>query len=71
MRPAFRNITFKHILLPVWVAAYRYNDRVYRFLINARTGQIAGQRPYSGWNIAALLVAAALVVLAVVLIASR
>ena len=71
MQPSFRNITFKHILLPVWVAAYRYNNRVYRFLINARTGQIAGQRPYSAWKIAALVIAGAFVVLAVILITSR
>ena len=43
----FDRITFKHILLPVWISAYRYNDRVYRFLVNARTGEVQGERPYS------------------------
>ena len=28
--------------------SYRYAERVYRFLINARTGEVQGERPYSG-----------------------
>ncbi len=47
-----RDITFKHILLPVWMAAYKYRGKSYRFVINARTGQVQGERPYSAWKIA-------------------
>ncbi|WYD82205.1 MAG: zinc ribbon domain-containing protein [Candidatus Electrothrix gigas] len=43
----YSNITFKHILLPIWVSAYRYKGKVYRFLINARTGEVQGDRPWS------------------------
>lgn len=43
----YRNPSFKHILLPVWLSAYRYNNKVYQFLINARTGEVQGERPYS------------------------
>jgi DNA-directed RNA polymerase subunit RPC12/RpoP len=43
----YSNPTFKHILLPVWLSAYRYDNKVYQFLINARTGEVQGQRPYS------------------------
>lgn len=39
--------TFKHLLLPVWSAAFRYNKKTYRFVINGRNGQIQGERPYS------------------------
>jgi len=41
------NKTFKYILLPVWTAHFRYKNREYRFAINARTGTIRGERPYS------------------------
>jgi hypothetical protein len=71
MRPAYRAITFKHILLPVWVAAYRYNNKVFRFLINGRTGRISGERPYSGWKIAIAVAAGLVAVLIVILIANR
>ena len=59
------DVTFKHILLPVWLSAYRYRDRVYRFLVNARTGEVQGERPWSWIKIAAAAVAAATIVGAV------
>ena len=51
----YHNITFKHILLPVWISAYRYQDKVFRFLINGRTGEVQGERPWSYWKIAFLV----------------
>jgi DNA-directed RNA polymerase subunit RPC12/RpoP len=54
--------TFKHILLPVWMAAYRYNGKSYRFVVNGQTGEVQGERPWSIWKIAF----AALLVLALV-----
>lgn len=41
------HIRFKHILLPIWVSAYRYRKKVYRFLVNGRSGEIQGERPFS------------------------
>ncbi len=46
-----QGVTFKHLLLPVWVSSFRYNDKVFRVVVNARTGEVAGDRPYSGWKI--------------------
>ncbi|WP_299879687.1 TFIIB-type zinc finger domain-containing protein [uncultured Sulfitobacter sp.] len=41
------DLTFKHILLPVWLAAYKYRGKTYRFVVNGRTGRVQGERPYS------------------------
>ncbi len=43
----YNDIKFKHILLPIWISAYRYADKVYRFMINGQTGKVQGERPYS------------------------
>ena len=52
------DVTFKHILLPVWMAAYKYNGKTYRFVVNGQTGKVQGERPYSAVKIAfAILVA--------------
>jgi hypothetical protein len=48
---SYNDITFKHILLPLWISAYRFEDKVYRFTVNARTGEVQGERPYSAWKI--------------------
>lgn len=60
--------TFKHILLPVWMAAYKYNGKSYRFLVNGQTGEVQGERPWSVWKIAfAVIIVAALALAAVYL----
>jgi hypothetical protein len=51
----YSDITFKYILLPVWISAYRFKDRNFQFLVNARTGEVQGERPYS-WIKITLLV---------------
>jgi DNA-directed RNA polymerase subunit RPC12/RpoP len=40
-------LTYKHVLLPMWICSYRYKSKVYRFLVNARTGEVQGHRPWS------------------------
>ncbi|MEM8555475.1 MAG: primosomal protein N' (replication factor Y) - superfamily II helicase [Pseudomonadota bacterium] len=46
------NVTFKHVLLPVWVAVYRFQGKPYQILINGQSGRVQGERPYSVWKIA-------------------
>lgn len=48
----YDDVTFKHILLPIWLSSYRYSNKVYRFLVNGRTGEVQGERPYSAVKIA-------------------
>lgn len=58
MAARFERITFKHVLLPVWLAAYRYRNRPYRVVINGRTGAVTGERPWSAVKIAVAVVIA-------------
>ncbi|MCH9812792.1 MAG: primosomal protein N' (replication factor Y) - superfamily II helicase [Epsilonproteobacteria bacterium] len=39
--------SFKYILLPIWTAHFKHHNKSYRFAINARSGIIKGERPYS------------------------
>lgn len=45
-------IHFKHLLLPVWIASFRHKKRSYRFVVNGRTGEVHGDRPFSRVKIA-------------------
>lgn len=58
----YGEIRFKHVLLPVWMSAFRFRDKTYRFVVNGRTGEVQGERPYSGWKIALAILLAALVI---------
>ena len=40
--------SFKLVLLPVWVASYRYGGKEYPVVVNGQTGTVHGQRPQSG-----------------------
>ncbi len=43
----YENIKFKHILLPIWLSSFKYKDKIYRIVVNARSGEVSGERPYS------------------------
>ncbi len=62
-------VTFKHVLLPVWTAAYRYNNKAYRFVVNAQTGKVKGERPWS-WIKITIAVILLLIVAGIVLVIS-
>ena len=61
----YSDIAFKHILLPVYASAFKFDGKVYSYVINGRNGDISGERPYSVVKIAAAVVG----VLAVIAIA--
>lgn len=65
----FRDETFKHVLLPIFVAAYRYKEKPFQVLVNGQTGEVVGTAPYSFWKIF-FLVVAILAIIAVAVFAS-
>lgn len=62
----FSALAYKNALLPVWIAAYDYRGKPYRFLANGVTGKCTGTAPWS-WIKVTLAILAALTVLLIVL----
>ncbi len=54
-------VMFKLVLLPIWIAAYLYGGKTYQVFVNAHTGQVVGERPYSKVKIALAVVAGLIV----------
>lgn len=54
--------TFKHVLLPVWVASYRYRDKTFRFMINGQTGRVEGEKPVSWIKVTIAVVLAVVII---------
>lgn len=53
------NLSYKHlelnyrlVLLPVWISAFKFKDRVYQILVNGQTGEVIGERPVSKFKVA-------------------
>jgi len=57
---SYSAVTYKHILLPVWLLAYRYRNQTYQVMMNAATGEVSGQRPYSLAKISMAVILAAI-----------
>lgn len=60
-------VTFKHLLLPVYAGAYHFNQKVFQIVVNGRTGEIQGDRPYSFWKIALLVLSILFIILIIVM----
>ena len=58
----YSELTFKHLLLPVYISAYRYQGKVFQVVVNARTGEVQGERPYSVWKITFAVLAGLLLI---------
>ena len=59
----YNNITYKYLLVPVWISSFKYKDKVYQFAVNGQTGKVGGKAPVSAWRvILAILIAAGIFV---------
>lgn len=47
IRSRYDGLMYKHVLLPLWLLAYKYHDKTYQVYVNAATGEVQGSRPYS------------------------
>ena len=47
LNTSFNDVTYKYLLLPIWVSNFKYKDKVYQFMVNGQTGKIAGKTPLS------------------------
>jgi hypothetical protein len=53
----FDDVNSDLILLPVYLLSYRYQDKLYRFMVNGQTGAVAGAKPLSWKRIVAVAAA--------------
>ncbi|HVI49549.1 MAG TPA: DUF2614 family zinc ribbon-containing protein [Chitinophaga sp.] len=67
----YNNLALKYLLLPVWISAYRYEGKIYHFVVNATTGEVTGDRPYSWLKIAGLVIVIIIVVIVLYLLFAR
>ncbi|MGB0843249.1 MAG: primosomal protein N' (replication factor Y) - superfamily II helicase [Alphaproteobacteria bacterium] len=61
VRTKHANQTFKHMLLPIWVSAFKFQNKTYRYVVNGQTGEVQGERPYSPIKIAFAVVVGLLI----------
>jgi DNA-directed RNA polymerase subunit RPC12/RpoP len=47
----FKNEVWRIVLLPVYISAYRFEEKIYQVMINGQTGAVAGQKPVAWWKV--------------------
>jgi hypothetical protein len=52
------DVLFRLLLLPLWIATYITGGKTFDVYVNANTGEVIGERPYSAFKIVAAVVAA-------------
>lgn len=63
MSTAWYSLTYKYVLLPIWLLTVIYQGHAFQVFINGITGEIQGDRPYSKIKIAFATVLALIVVI--------
>lgn len=43
----YSNVTYKYVMLPVWLSAFKFKEKLYRFMVNGQTGRVGGKTPVS------------------------
>lgn len=66
----YQNITYKYLLLPIWISSFRYGDKTYQFMVNGQTGKVAGRTPIDKVKVA-LTIAAVILALIVFYVISE
>lgn len=62
LRSRFDAVTYKHVLLPLWLLTYRHGTDEKQVVINAMTGKVYGERPWSVIKILFAILAAAIAI---------
>ncbi len=51
MSADFADESWRYILLPVYLATFKYENEPYQVILNGQTGAVAGQKPVAWWKI--------------------
>jgi DNA-directed RNA polymerase subunit RPC12/RpoP len=58
---SYANVTFKYVLAPIWIANFKFKDKVYNLVVNGQTGKISGKSPISPIKVAIAIIIAIIV----------
>lgn len=57
------DITYKYLMLPLWLSTFRYRDKTYQFMVNGQTGKVGGKYPVSPIKVTIAVIVTLLILL--------
>ncbi|MBR3461048.1 MAG: TFIIB-type zinc ribbon-containing protein [Clostridiales bacterium] len=62
---AYSKVTYKYVLAPIWIANFKFKEKIYNIVVNGQTGQIKGEAPVSPLKV---IIAIILAILAIMIV---
>lgn len=59
------DVTYKYLTLPVWLSSFKYDNKIYSFMVNGQTGKVAGEAPTSKLRVTIAIVIVLLIIAAI------
>ena len=56
MHVDFSKMTYKYLLLPIWMSSFVFNGKVFQFVVNGQTGKVGGKSPVSPIKVAIAII---------------
>jgi hypothetical protein len=63
-------MTYKHLLLPIWLLTVIYQEKPFQVYINGITGEVQGARPWSKVKLIIAAVIAAIIIIGLIVLFS-
>ncbi len=58
----YDQITYKYVLVPIWLSSYQYKGQQYQIVINGQTGKVSGKTPVSILRVGAVVLLCLLII---------
>jgi len=68
---SYHAVGFKLLLAPMWISAFNYNKKTYRYVINGQNGKAHGERPWSIYKIVGAVLLVATIVGSIIAVANH
>jgi len=61
-------MTFKLVLLPVWIGNYRYKGQDFKIMVNGQTGKVAGEKPRDTFKMFGIILSVVATIIVILII---
>lgn len=68
---SYATVGFRHVMMPLWLTAFHYRDRVFHVMVNASTGEVQGERPWSALKITLFVLTIVAIIIAIVVLVKQ
>lgn len=68
MRVDYNNVTYKYVLLPLYIGHFGFKEKIYNFFVNGRNGKTAGKVPISPLKVLFVVLGVLIAIGAIILI---